>query len=216
MANPGKIRVLIVDAEPASRLGLIQVIKEKPSLCVCGDVDSLSDARRWCEQGEPDLVLVDLAMGDGFTFIKELHRWHVGARVVVFTALEDVLTVQRAFQAGASAYVTRRDPLSSLVVALERAVRGERHIGPRVEHMMLNTLACGDMELRGNLESGLSNREREVLRLLGSGLSTREMAQELGVSVKTVETHCHRIKEKLKLKSVGALRRHAALSAAAE
>jgi DNA-binding NarL/FixJ family response regulator len=215
MANPVKTRVLIVDAEPASRLGLIHLIREKPSLCVCGDVDSLSGARRWCEQGQPDLVLMDLALGDGFTFIKDVRRWHAGARVVVFTALEDALTVQRAFQAGASAYVTRRDPLASLMVALEGAVRGERHIGPRVEHMMLNTLACGEMELRGNVESGLSNREREVLRSMGRGLSTREMAQELGVSVKTVETHCHRIKEKLKLGSAGALRRHAALSAAA-
>lgn len=215
MAKTEKMRVLIVDAEPASRLGLMHLIKEKASLCVCGEVDSLSGARRWCEQGRPDVVLVDVGMGDGLTFIKDVRRWHVGARVVVFTALEDALTVQRAFQAGASAYVTRRDPLSALVVALEGAVRGERHIGPRVEHMMLNTLACGEMELRGNVEAGLSNREREVLRSLGRGLSTREMAQELGVSVKTVETHCHRIKEKLKLGSAGALRRHAALSAAA-
>jgi len=213
MANPTKARVLIVDCEPASRLGLMQLIKEQKTLCVCGDADTLAAARQWCEREKPDLMLLDPAMGDGFTFIKDVPRWCARTRVVVFTGLEDALSVQRAFKAGACGYVTRRDPLSALLVALEGALRGQRRIGPRVEHVVLNTLACGEMELRGDAEAGLSNREREVLRLLGHGQSTREVAHELKVSVKTVETHSQRIKDKLKLGNSAALRRHAALYA---
>jgi DNA-binding NarL/FixJ family response regulator len=213
MAKQVNSRVLIVDAEPITRFGLMHLIQGQKNLCVCGDADNLPVARDWCEKEKPDLVIVDPSMGDGFGFIKDVPRWSSNTRVVVLTTLEDALSVQRAFQAGASGYVTRRDPLPALLLSIEGALKGERHMGPRVEHVMLNTLACGGLELRDNMEAGLSNREREVLRLLGLGQSTREVAHELRVSVKTVETHGKRIKDKLNLSGSSALRRHAALYA---
>jgi DNA-binding NarL/FixJ family response regulator len=211
MDSVGKKRVLIVDAEPVTRLGLMKIINEQKQLTLCGDADSLPVARDWCIKEKPDIVILDLAMGDGFGFIKEVPLWSPGCKVVVFTSLLDTLTVQRAFKAGASAYITKRDPLPELISAILGSVRGERHVGPRVETVLLDNLACGVMELRGNTETELSNREREVLRLIGLGNSTRSIATELRLSVKTVETHCQRIKEKLKLDSVAALRRHAIL-----
>lgn len=211
MAPPVKSRVLIVDSEPITRFGLMQLIKDLDHLCVCGDADCLTNAREWCEKEKPEVVIVDPAMGDGFGFIKDMRKWCPQTRLVVFTTLEDALSVQRAFKAGVSGYVTRRDSLNALILAIEGAVKNERHMSPRVEHVMLNTLACGELELRGNVEAVLSNREREVLRLLGHGHSTREIAHELHVSVKTVETHSLRIKEKLNLTGSAALRRHAAL-----
>lgn len=213
MTLPVKNRVLIVDAEPITRYGLMHLIKEQKSLCVCGDADNLPSARDWCQKEKPDLVILDPSMGDGFGFIREVPRWSAQTRVVVLTTLEDALSVQRAFKAGALGYMTRRDPLPALLLAIDGALKGERHMGPRVEHIMLNTLACGELELRGDVEAGLSNREREVLRLLGLGQSTREVAHELRVSVKTVETHSLRIKDKLNLSGSAALRRHAALYA---
>jgi DNA-binding NarL/FixJ family response regulator len=213
MASPVNSRVLIVVSEPITRFGLLQLIKDQKNLCACGDADCLTMAREWCEKEKPEVVIIDPAMGDGFGFIRDMRKWCPQTRLVVFTALEDALSVQRAFKAGVSAYVTRRDSLNALISAVEGAVRNERHMSPRVEHVMLTTLACGELELRGNVEADLSNREREVLRLLGHGQSTREIAIELHVSVKTVETHSLRIKEKLNLKGSAALRRHAALYA---
>lgn len=213
MALPPKSRVLIVDSEPIVRYGLMRLIDAQKTLCVCGDADSLPVARDWCRLEKPDVVILDPAMGDGFGFIREVPRWHKSTRVVVLTALEDALSVQRAFTAGAAGYVTRRDPLTALLIAVEGALKGERHVGPRVEHVVLNTLACGELELRGHVESVLSDREREVLRLIGLGQSTREVAGGLRVSVKTVETHCQRIQGKLNLSGSAALRRHAALHA---
>ena len=211
METLGKKRVLVVEAEPAARLGLIQFIKENRKLTLCGETDSLPVARELCLKEKPDVVLLDPAMGDGFGFIKEVPKWSPGASVVVFTSILDPLTVQRAFKAGALGYVTKRDPLAALMTAITGALDGERHMGPRVEHVVLDTLACGSLEMRGDKEAELSNREREVLRLLGQGNSTRAVAEELRLGVKTVETHCQRIKEKLKLRDASALRRHATL-----
>lgn len=213
MALPAKPSVLIVNAEPITRFGLMNLIGSQKHLCVCGDADTVPTARDWCRTEKPDVVIFDPAMGDGIGFIKEVPRWSARTRIVAFTALEDALSVQRAFKAGVCAYVTRRDPLPALLLAIEGAIKGERHIGPRVEHLMLHNLACGELALRGDVEASLSDREREVLRLIGLGQSTREVASELRVSVKTVETHSHRIKEKLRLNGSAALRRHAALYA---
>ena len=214
METLGKRRVLVVEAEPAARMGLAQFIKEQKNLVLCGEADSLPIARECCMKEKPDIVVLDLAMGDGFGFIKEVPRWSPGCRVVVFTSLLDPLTVQRAFKAGALGYVTKRDPLAALIAAILGALDGERHMGPRVEHVVLDTLACGSLDMCGDKEAVLSNREREVLRLLGQGNSTRAVAEELRLGVKTVETHCQRIKEKLKLRDASALRRHAALHVA--
>jgi DNA-binding NarL/FixJ family response regulator len=211
MAIQGKKRVLIVDAEPVVRLGLSQLLRDRKELSLCGEAESLPVAREWCEREKPDIVVLDLAMGDGFGFIKEVPKWSPGASVVVFTSLLDVLTVQRAFKAGALGYVTKRDPLTALMTAIMGALAGERHMGPRVESVVLGTLACGTLEMRGDKEASLSEREREVLRLIGQGCSTRAVALELRLGVKTVETHCKRIKEKLKLRDASALRRHAAI-----
>ncbi len=211
MSNLVKARVLLVDAEPLTRLGLMHLIKEQKTLCVCGDADTLPVARDWCLKDKPDVVVLDVAMGDGFGFIKEIALWSPKCRVVVLTALVDAMSVQRAFKSGACAYITKRDPLSSLVNALVGATRGEHHIGPLVEDVILRNLACGKMQVMENGEPKLSNRESEVFRLLGKGQSTKAVSLELGLSIKTIETHCQRIKEKLKLDDSLALRRHAIL-----
>lgn len=216
MAHPRKADVLIADAEPVARTGLLHLINSHPKFRVCAEAATLDRTREMCIRHQPAVLVLDPAMGDGFTLIKDLPKWSRGTRVVVFTRMNDALAVQRAFKAGACAFVTRCDPISALMTAIIGALTGERHVGPQVEHLLLENLASGTVELHGNEVSALSNRELQIFRLLGSGLGTRAVATELRISVKTIETHRQRIKEKLQLANGTELQRRAVLFHAAK
>ena len=206
-----KADVLVVDAEPVTRTGLIHLINSHPKLRVCAEAETLAGARELCQRYKPAVLVLDPGIGDGFALIKDLQRWSRKTRVVVFTGMNDALAVQQAFKAGACAFVTRRDPISALMNALVGALNGERHVGPQVEHLLLENLASGAVELHGNDVASLSDRELQIFRLLGSGLGTRAVAEELRLSIKTIETHRQRIKEKLQLTSGTELQRRAVL-----
>jgi DNA-binding NarL/FixJ family response regulator len=213
MRNPRKSNVLIVDAEPVARCGLLHIINSHADLRICAEADSLPAARAACERWKPEVVVLDVALGggEGFAFVKELPRWNANLCVVAFTGLEDTASVQRALRAGACGYVTRRDPVTALLGAIVGGLAGERHLGPRAEHMLLETLAMGRVQMEDDDLTLLSERERQVYRLIGEGLRTRAVAAELHLSVKTVETHRQRIKEKLHLQSGAELQHRAAV-----
>lgn len=154
---------------------------------------------------------MDPAQGDGFALMRELPRWSAQTRVVVLTRLADAASVQRAFQAGARGFVTRCDPASWLLDAVLGALRGELVMGPRAQRTLLGELARGSVRLEDGELARLSHRELDVFRKIGAGHGTRVIAEELHVSVKTVETHRHRIKEKLGLASGAELMRRAVL-----
>ena len=213
MATSKKANVLVVDPEAVARFGLVQLINAHASLRSVGETDSLAMARELASRLKPEVIVLDPALGDGFHFITELVRSSNSPRVVAVTSLQDALSVQRAFQAGVCGYVTRRDSAAAVLAAIVGAVNSERHIGPRVERVLLERLACGMVQLSGDEIGVLSHRERQVFRLVGAGHSGRAIAAELGVSVKTVETHRQRIKEKLRLKSGADLHRRAILAA---
>ena len=212
MPNLRKANVLVVDAEAVARFGLVQLIGSHALLRLAGEADSLSAGREMAFRLKPEIVVLDPALGDGMYFIAELRRAKTRPNVVAFTSLEDALSVQRAFQAGVCGYVTRRDPLAAVMAAIVGAMKGERHVGPRVEHVLLERLACGTIQLSGDETGVLSPRERQVFHELGAGRSVRAIAVDLGVSMKTIETHRQRIKEKLRLKSGAELNRRAVLA----
>lgn len=211
MPSSRKMNVLVVDAQPIARFGLVHLLNAHGRLHVCGEAESSPAARELCVRHRPDLAVLDLALGDGFALLKEFPRWAPGIRLVAFTSLEDALSVQRAFQGGAQGYVTRLDPAAELLMAIDCALSGQRHAAPRVAHLLLDRLACGSVELCGSAEASLSDRELQVFRAIGRGLGTRAVADELRVSVKTVETHRQRIKDKLHLKDGSDLQRRAVL-----
>ena len=208
-----KASVVVVDPEPVSRLGLLRLISTHPALSVAGEADNATLAREMASRLKPQVVVLDLALGDGWHFLRQLLRSNRHANVVVFTALEDAETVQRAFRSGVRAYITRRDPVADLMRAIVGAVDGDRHVGPRVEHLILDRMAHGSVRLGADETTALSGRERQVFGLIGAGHSARSIAEDLGVSVKTVETHQQRMKEKLGVKSGDELKRVAVLAA---
>lgn len=211
MRNPRKSNVLIVDAEPVARCGLLHVVNSHEALHVCAEADTPSSARAACERSKPDVVVLDVAMsgGEGFALVKELPQWNPKLRLVAFTRLEDTASVQRALRAGACGYVTKLDPVAALIAAIMDCLQGRRHVGPRVGHVLLETLALGKVQMEDDDLTFLSERERQVFRFIGAGLNTRAMAAELHLSVKTVESHRQRIKEKLHLSSGSELQHRA-------
>jgi DNA-binding NarL/FixJ family response regulator len=215
MANSRKARVLVADAEAVARYGLVQLVSLHPQLMVCAEAESLAVARQLAEKHKPEVIVLDPAFGDGFNFLKDLPRWCPGARAVVLTNLCDAHSVQRALKVGACAYVTRRDSVETVMAALVAAARGERFVGPRAQNALVEAVAAGGMQMRESDEAALSDRELQIFRLLGEGLGTRAVAEELHVSVKTVETHRQRIRVKLRLTNGLELQRRAVLSCGA-
>jgi DNA-binding NarL/FixJ family response regulator len=211
MAHQRKARVLVADAEAVARFGLVHLLNSHPQLLICGEAESLGAARDLAAKLRPELLVFDPTMGDGTVFLKELARWSPTTRTVAHTNRCDALSVQRALQLGVCGYVNRRDPVAALMAAVLGAIRGERQIGPLVERTLLDGLARGSMDVRQQDESCLSERELAVYRLVGRGLPTRAVAQELRVSVKTVETHRQHIREKLHLPNSRELQRRAVL-----
>jgi DNA-binding NarL/FixJ family response regulator len=205
--------IVIVEAESVARFGLLHLINKEPRLRVCGEASCLVGARELCEKHRPQVVVFDIALGDGVNFIKDLPQWSPGTRVVVHTGAVEVVLIQRAFKAGAFGYVSRHDPTGSLLFAINGAAEGARHMSPRVSDLMLGNLANGALEVRGDGMPSVSNREAQVLRMLGKGLSNREISDEMKVSIKTIETHCQRLKEKLHVGNSSALRQYAAVHA---
>jgi DNA-binding NarL/FixJ family response regulator len=218
MRNQKKAQVLIVDAEPVMRCGLLHLLNSHPELEVCAEAATLPLARSAFARWRPEVVLVELALagGAGFSLVQELRGECPALAVVAFTRLEDTGSVQRALRAGVSGYVTRLDPVEALVEAVLAARGGRRFLAPRVAEALLETLAQGRVEMARDDLATLSERERQVFRLIGEGRRTCAIAVELGLSVKTVETHRQHIKEKLGLRDGLALQRRAALWAAGD
>ena len=205
--------MLIADHEPIVRFGVTELLKKEANFQVCGEAGSAPAARSLCESQRPDVLVLDPALsgGEGFALIKEATAWNPLVRVVAFTRLEDADSMIQAFRAGALAYVTHREPLEELVTAIAAAFAGEEHMGPRTRHMFVSNLRSGCVEMQSSVSKLLSGRETQIFRLLGEGRSKREIADDLHLSIKTVDTHQQRIKTKLKIGSCAALRQHAAV-----
>jgi DNA-binding NarL/FixJ family response regulator len=211
---------MIVDSSPLTRLGLLSLIQCDRFMEVCAEAGEAPAARRLCTELRPDLIVLDLTMrrGDGLGLLRDFSRLHAPARALVMTEHEDALSMQRAFRAGARGYVSKHDEPSEVLAGLEALRRGMRFASRRVLHLLLGHLASGTMNAHAGTASTanghadpsvLSGREMEVFELIGAGFGPSAIALELRISVKTVETHQQRIKEKLRLKTGAELKRHA-------
>ncbi|MGB8167711.1 MAG: response regulator transcription factor [Chthoniobacteraceae bacterium] len=213
MSHPRSVGVLVVDGEPLTQAGIVACIRQWKGYRVCGLAKDPPTARQLCAELRPDLIIVDLPLpADGFGLVREFARLHRAARVVVISTRSDRETVECALRAGARGYVRRSDELKALRAACAAVLDGKLHVSPEVEQTLLSGLAHPPHPDGTGDEGRLSERERTVFRLIGRGLGATAIARELSVSVKTVETHQRRIREKLDVGSAGELRKRAALT----
>jgi two-component system, NarL family, invasion response regulator UvrY len=189
------IRLAIADDHPIVREGLRRIVSEDPGIAIAGDAAGAAELFRLLATAAVDVVLLDVSM-PGAPFIDKLRARHASIRVLVLSAYPEDQWALRALQSGASGYLTKDHSPEQLVEAIRRVARGRRY----VSESMADRLAgmAGDVN-EGAPHDRLSDREFEVLRALGSGMMVKEVAAELGLSVKTVSTYRTRLLEKLGL-----------------
>jgi DNA-binding NarL/FixJ family response regulator len=209
--GPPRTRVLLVDDHPVMRQGMAAIINEEPDLVVCGEADGVRTAIAAAAQTHPDVALVDLSVadGDGLELIRDLRNRFPEVRSLVLSMYDETVYAERALRAGARGYIMKAEAATSVMDGIRTVLRGEIYLSERMSARLggSRTRRPADVSPAG-LES-LSDRELQVLRCVGRGMSTREVAEELFISVKTVETHREHLKQKLGLVSSGELLRYA-------
>jgi DNA-binding NarL/FixJ family response regulator len=192
-------RLLLVDDQPILREGFARLLDQEPDLKVCGQADSAPGALKAIGALKPDLVTVDIVLKgmNGIELVKQIKALHPLLPVLVLSMLDEVLFAERALRAGAKGYVMKQAPTDEVKTAIRRLLRGGRYLSPRMQERIMENLSSGGGPAPG-IES-LSDRELEVFQLIGNGCATRQIAQQLRLSIKTIETYRAHIKEKLKL-----------------
>ncbi len=206
-----KTKVFLVDDHPLMRRGAQLLIDLEPDLAVCGEADDVPTALEKIPMSKPDVVILDLSLkrGSGFELIKQVRNLFPHIRILVFSMHEAAQYAERSIRAGASGYLSKDEGTEKVVSAIRSIVQGKLYVGDQVAAHVLQQMWTGrSREVAGSIES-LTDRELEVLHLIGQGLPTRTIATRLHLSPKTVEAHREHIKEKLGLNNAAELSRYA-------
>lgn len=201
-----KTKVLIVDAFPVVRWGLTQLIKSQEDLAACGDVGDAKSVLPAIMAHKPGLVLMDIALPDenGVDLIRRIHAAHPDLPILVISINDESLFAERALRAGARGYIMKDEGEKKLLRAIRRVLSGSVYLsGPMSSHI-LHSYVHGKEAGVSPLER-LTDREFEIFQRIGQGQGTRQIANELKLSVKTVDTHRAHLKEKLNLSNGSAL-----------
>ncbi len=193
------------------RAGLAQLIERQPDLRVCGEAGNPAEAFTILVRTKPALVLTDLTMPGraGLEFIRDLRAAHAELAVLVVSMHDELVYAERVLRAGARGYIMKEAGGENLLAAIRQVLRGERYVSPRVAERILDNVSARRPRGSSSPIEKLTDREFEVFQHIGQGLSTRQIAAQLHLSPKTVDVHRGHIKEKLALKDVTALVRHA-------
>ena len=199
----GKKKVYLVDDHPIVRQGLIKLIEQEEGLEVCGEAGSVSDALEGLKRLCPDVILVDISLDEsnGLELIKIVDDLGMQIPMLVLSMHDEVLYAEHALRAGASGYVMKQAASNTLILAIEKVLAGEMYMSKSMSSNMLKMVFRTSGEDTRTGTETLSMRELEVFELIGRGNSTREIAEQLNLSVKTIETYRAHIKDKLQLRS---------------
>ncbi len=200
-------RILIVDDHPLFREGVRQYIDRQADLHVCGECATAEEAHQLTAATHPDLVLVDISLGgtSGIDLVRSLRALYPDLSILVVSMHDESLYAERSVRAGAMGYVMKHDPPRTVVDAIHRVLGGEMHLSPKMSALMLSRMVQqADHKPHASVES-LSEREREVFGLIGRGKGTRQIAEEMELSIPTINSFRARIKDKLQLRTAGEL-----------
>jgi DNA-binding NarL/FixJ family response regulator len=209
-ADPGRKRtVLIVDDHPIVRQGLAQLIDQERDLQVCGQAQDAHEAMQAIRTLSPDMVIVDISLKDtsGMELIKDLKVRYPDLPVLTLSMHDEAVYGERALRAGAKGYIMKQEATEKVVTAIRRVLAGEVYVSDDMAAKMVSKLVGGGSRKTGSPVECLSDRELEVFRLIGEGYGTREMAEKLHLSIKTIETYRAHIKDKLGLEDANELLR---------
>jgi len=206
-----KRTVFLVDDHPIVRQGLTLLINQEPDLAVCGQAEEMYAALQAIQSFRPDIMIVDISLNgpDGLELLKNVRTKHSGMPVLILSMHDETIYAERALRAGANGYIMKQEATEKVLIALRRILGGEIYVSDRVGSHMLQHYVRGASLSAQSSVAELTDRELEVFRLIGEGHGTRQIAEKLHLSVKTVESYQAHIKEKLSLRSARELVQHA-------
>jgi DNA-binding NarL/FixJ family response regulator len=207
-------RILIVDDHPAVREALAIRLSREPDLEVCGEAADVTEALQVFDATNPDVAVIDISLkgGDGIDLIKRIKVRNDSVRLLVWSMYSESLCAERALRAGALGYINKEQATDQIIVAIRRLLDGKVYLSDTMAEKLLHRVVGegGDSVGRSPIDT-LSDRELEVFRLIGQGLKTHDIATQIHLSAKTVETYRARIRMKLNLSTGLELGRHALL-----
>ncbi len=203
--------VLIVDDHPVVRQGLAQLINQEKDLEVRGYAEDAHEAMQAIKNVQPDMVIVDISLKDtsGMDLIKDMKIQYPNLPILTLSMHDESLYAERALRAGARGYIMKHEATERVITAIRRVLAGEIYVSDSMAAKMVSKLATGAAPRSASPVEALSDRELEVFRLIGEGHKTRDVADKLHLSVKTIETYRAHIKEKLGFKDGNELFRFA-------
>jgi len=206
-----KSKVLLVDDHAILRQGLVRLINQEADLETCGEAEEGPKAFELVAQLKPDVVVIDISLkgSNGIELIKNLKARWPELPTLVLSMHDESLYAERALRAGSLGYIMKEEAIEQVLVAIRSVLRGEIFLSERMKAKMLQYLATGKSKPSSSPIEHLTDRELEVFRLIGEGRSTRQIAEELRLSVRTVEAYREYIKSKLNLKNATELVQHA-------
>lgn len=194
--------MLIVDDHPIVRQGLAQLIKQEADLSVCGEAEEAHKAFEAVAALKPDMIIVDISLKhiDGIELIKRVRVQDEALPILVLSMHDESLYAERALRAGARGYIMKQEANEQVVMAIRQVLSGGIYLSDKMRNKLLRKIVDRQTAAGESLIDNLSDRELEVFRLIGRGYRTRQIAEVLHVSVKTVESYREHIKQKMELR----------------
>jgi DNA-binding NarL/FixJ family response regulator len=210
-ATDRKTRIMIVEDHPLARTGLRVCIEDQPDLIVCGEASDADEALRVLDSSKPDLIIIDLSLkgSSGLELIKRIKARNSVVKMLVSSMHDESLYAERVLSAGALGYVHKQEAMEKMIDAIRSILAGHVYLSEAMNDRLLQRLTTDQKAVGQSPVETLSDRELEVFEMIGRGCATRDIARQLHLSIKTVDTYREKIKQKLKLASAAELSKHA-------
>ena len=206
------MRVVIVDDHPVVRQGLKMMLSSEEDITVCGEAAGFQEALDQIRETSPDAVTVDLSLdGDlsGIELVRAIKESFPEVKSLVLSMHDESLYAERVIRAGARGYVMKKEALDNVIEALRKIMSGELFLSEAISGKIIDKLLHGSSDTMNTPVDILASKEFEVFQLTGHGFSSREIAEKMGISINTIESHKRNIREKLRLKNSSELIKHA-------
>jgi DNA-binding NarL/FixJ family response regulator len=207
--DSARTRIFLVDDHPLVREGLANLINQQDDLAVCGEAEDSAGAMAGIAESQPNVALIDISLKNesGLELVKKLEERFPLVALIVLSMHEEALYAERSLRAGAKGYVMKRETTKNVLTAIRRVLAGDVYVSERVVTAMAKRM--GSRKAAAEPVERLSDRELEIFRLLGQGRTTSQIAEDLHLSLKTVQAYCARAKEKFGVNSLSELLRAA-------